>query len=141
MFVLELEEDGRAELPEDLCAFALLLTDDSAWERARDKGRMPKPVAGEAALGVLHAAHSTGKHIPHDLSVVGVDGIAEGSSFWPSLTTVRQPLAQAGALAVEAIVRTIRSTRGRTRGEEAQGGQPSLLQPELVLRESSRPVA
>ena len=54
--MLELEEDGRAELPEDLCAFAQLLTDDSAWERARDKGRMPKAVAGEAALRVLHAA-------------------------------------------------------------------------------------
>ncbi len=94
----------------------------------------------QMALGVLHAAHSAGKRIPEDLSVVGVDGIAEGSSFWPPLTTVRQPLAQAGALAVEAIVRTIRATRGRIRADEAPGSQPSLLQPELVVRESSRRV-
>jgi LacI family transcriptional regulator len=92
----------------------------------------------QMALGVLYASHGTGKRIPEELSVVGVDGIAEGSSFWPPLTTVRQPLAQAGALAVEAIVRAIRVTRGATRGEEAPGLQASLLQPELVVRESSR---
>ena len=95
----------------------------------------------QMALGVLHAAHRAGKRIPEQLSVVGADGIAEGSSFWPPLTTVRQPLADAGALAVEAIVRTIRATRPGARGEEAPGIQATLLQPELVVRESSRRVA
>lgn len=54
--MLELKEDGAAELPEDLLAFAQLLTDDGVWARARDKGRMPKPVGGAQALRVLHAA-------------------------------------------------------------------------------------
>ncbi|KJA29063.1 hypothetical protein HYPSUDRAFT_177169 [Hypholoma sublateritium FD-334 SS-4] len=56
VFVLELQEDGTAELPEDLLAFTQLLADDTAWARARDKGRMPKPVASAPALRVLHAA-------------------------------------------------------------------------------------
>lgn len=94
----------------------------------------------QMALGVLHAAHSAGKRIPEDLSVVGADGIAEGSSYWPPLTTVRQPLARAGGLAVEAIVRAIKGSRGAGRGEEPPGIQTSLLEPELVVRASSRRV-
>ncbi len=95
----------------------------------------------QMALGVLHAAHRAGRRIPEELSVVGADGIAEGSSFWPPLTTVRQPLADAGALAVEAIIRTIRAARPGTRPADAQAAHPSLLQPELVVRDSSRRVA
>ena len=50
----------------------------------------------QMALGVLHAAHRLGRRIPDELSVVGVDDIAEGSHFWPPLTTVHQPLRDAG---------------------------------------------
>jgi LacI family transcriptional regulator len=94
----------------------------------------------QMALGVLHAAHEAGKRIPDELSVVGADGIVEGSSFWPSLTTVRQPLAEAGALAVEAIVRTIRAARPGARPQDVPPPPASLLQPELLIRDSSRPV-
>ena len=39
----------------------------------------------QMALGVLHAAHVLGRRVPEDLSVVGVDNLAEGSHFWPPL--------------------------------------------------------
>jgi LacI family transcriptional regulator len=94
----------------------------------------------QMALGVLHAAHRAGTRIPNELSVVGADGIVEGSSFWPPLTTVRQPLADAGAHAVEAMIQTLRTTRSNGRSEEPPTIQTSLLQPELVVRESSRRV-
>jgi DNA-binding LacI/PurR family transcriptional regulator len=95
----------------------------------------------QMALGVLHAAHRAGRRIPAELSVVGVDGIVEGSSFWPPLTTVRQPLDHAGGLAVEAIIRSIKANRPGARVEDGSVGHPSVLQPELVIRESSRPIA
>ena len=50
----------------------------------------------QMALGVLHAAHRVGMRIPDELSVVGVDDMAEGSHFWPPLTTIHQPLTDAG---------------------------------------------
>ena len=62
----------------------------------------------QMALGVLHAAHTLGRRVPEDLSVVGVDNIPEGSHFWPPLTTVHQPLGDAGVLAVEGVDDAIR---------------------------------
>jgi LacI family transcriptional regulator len=95
----------------------------------------------QMALGVMHAAHRLGLSIPEGLSVVGVDDIAEGSHFWPPLTTVRQPLRDAGALAVEIVVRAIRVARPGRQPEEADLPRVNLLQPTLIVRQSSRPVA
>ena len=93
----------------------------------------------QMALGVMHAAHRLGLRIPDQLSVVGVDDIAEGSHFWPPLTTVGQPLADAGALAVEVVVQAIRAARPGRQPEDAQVEWVNLLQPRLIVRESSRP--
>jgi LacI family transcriptional regulator len=87
----------------------------------------------QMALGALYAAHRLGRQVPEDLSIVGVDCIPESAHFWPPLTTVRQRLREAGAQAVEQLHRMIQAeppTPGLT-----------LLQPELIVRESSRPVA
>ena len=92
----------------------------------------------QMALGVLHAAHRLGRRVPDDLSVVGVDNIAEASHFWPALTTVDQPLRDAGALAVREIDGAIRRARLPRRGQESPAGQMTLLKPELIVRDSSR---
>jgi LacI family transcriptional regulator len=67
---------------------------------------------------------------------VGVDNIPEASHFWPPLTTVDQPLDQAGALAVKRIGKLINTWR--TRGVDEPAPEATLLQPTLVIRESSR---
>jgi len=89
------------------------------------------------ALGVLYAAHRLGKIVPDELSVVGVDNIAEASHFWPPLTTVHQPLGDAGELAVKEIDELIGWSRQTRRTSE---GIPemTLLEPTLIVRESSR---
>jgi len=92
----------------------------------------------QMALGVLHRAHSFARRIPEDLSVVGVDNIAEASHFWPSLTTVHQPLSDAGALAVREIDSAIGRARDMRRGPNAAIAEVTLLKPELIVRESSR---
>ncbi|MBI3748405.1 MAG: LacI family DNA-binding transcriptional regulator [Chloroflexi bacterium] len=93
----------------------------------------------QMALGVMHAAHRLGRRIPDELSVVGVDNIAEASHFWPALTTVDQPLRDAGGLAVRELDGAIRRARAARRGQDGAPAPRTLLQPKLVIRESSRP--
>jgi LacI family transcriptional regulator len=92
----------------------------------------------QMALGVLHGAHRLGRRVPDDLSVVGVDNIAEGSHFWPSLTTVHQPLRDAGAFAVQQIDELIQEANQPRRTGESPVDQITLLEPKLIVRESSR---
>jgi LacI family transcriptional regulator len=94
----------------------------------------------QMALGVLHAAHSRGIRVPEQLSVVGVDNIPEASHFWPPLTTVHQPLGEAGELAVQDIDDLIgRSSQSRRAADLTP--EMTLLEPTLIVRESSRAVA
>ncbi len=93
----------------------------------------------QMALGVLHAAHRLGKHVPEELSVVGVDNIAEASHFWPPLTTVHQPLGDAGELAVQELDELI-GRSGQSRRTTEVVPEMTLLEPSLIVRESSRRV-
>ncbi len=95
----------------------------------------------QMALGVLHGAHRLGRRVPDDLAVVGVDNIAEASHFWPALTTVHQPLREAGAQAVQAIVASIGRQGQTRRSHETVAPQAILLRPELIIRESSRAIS
>ena len=92
----------------------------------------------QMALGVMHAAHRLGRRIPEELSVVGVDNIAESSHFWPALTTVDQPLRDAGGLAVRELDSAIRRARTLRRGQDPGPTPRTLLQPQLIVRGSSR---
>jgi len=91
----------------------------------------------QMALGVLHAAHRLGRRIPEDLSIVGVDNTPDSAHYWPPLTTVRQRLREAGALIVQEI-----DTLIETADDQEETAPPApvvkLLQPELIIRESSR---
>jgi len=93
----------------------------------------------QMALGVLHAAHTLGRRVPGDLSVVGVDNMPEGSHFWPPLTTVHQPLGDAGVLAVERVDDAIRRLTSRRSFPNAMEPLTTQLQPKVIVRESSRP--
>src|SRR4051794_34517189 len=58
----------------------------------------------QIALGALHVANARGIPIPEKLAVVGFDGLPETAQFTPSLTTVRQPLAELGKVAVQELM-------------------------------------
>jgi LacI family transcriptional regulator len=70
---------------------------------------------------------------------VGVDNIAESSHFWPPLTTVDQPLADVGALAVNAMDLALRQPASG-HGPDGDPVLPpsTMLRPQLVVRQSSR---
>ncbi|GAB3654397.1 LacI family DNA-binding transcriptional regulator [Glycomyces tarimensis] len=63
-------------------------------------------VAGndEIAIGVLAAAKELGIDVPGELSVTGFDDTPQTEWTTPSLTSVRQPLAGMGRMAVETVL-------------------------------------
>jgi LacI family transcriptional regulator len=60
------------------------------------------------AVGAIRIARSRGIRIPDELSIVGFDDSAYATVVHPALTTVRQPLAEMGATAVDLLVRLMR---------------------------------
>ncbi len=63
------------------------------------------------AIGAMQAARERGLRIPEDLSIVGFDDTEEAAIVTPALTTVRQPLAELGRMAVSLLVRLIDKQR------------------------------
>jgi LacI family transcriptional regulator, galactose operon repressor len=57
------------------------------------------------AVGAMRVARSREVGIPDELSVVGFDDSAYATVVHPALTTVRQPLAEMGATAVDLLMR------------------------------------
>lgn len=88
----------------------------------------------DMAAGVMSMAHRKGLSVPQDVSVVGFDDTIAGI-VWPELTTIRQPIAEIGATAIDIIVENIRLIRA--------GSTPNiknhLIEHTLMLRESAAP--
>jgi LacI family transcriptional regulator len=66
----------------------------------------------QMALGALQVANGRGIRIPDQLAVVGFDGLPEAAQFTPSLTTIRQPLAEMGRQAVRELVAALKADAG-----------------------------
>lgn len=83
------------------------------------------------AVGTLHAAGRLGLRVPEDLSIVTYDDMPLADYLIPPLTTIRMPLAELGAAAVDALV------------EQLLGGDPRDVvvpgEPEVVVRGSTGP--
>lgn len=87
---------------------------------ARDmlKNAVPKPTAvlcfnDMTAMAVYRAAHELGLDIPHDLSVVGFDGVSFTELMGPPLTTVNTFPTERGRRAARLLLRVIRNQVGR----------------------------
>jgi LacI family transcriptional regulator len=81
------------------------------------------------AIGAMRVARERGLRVPEDISIVGFDDSEQSAIVYPSLTTVRQPLAEMGRMAVSLLVRLLESRAIQGIGIE--------LQTRLVVRESS----
>jgi LacI family transcriptional regulator len=84
-----------------------------------------------AAIGAIRAFMNQGLRVPEDISVVGFDDIQGAAFHNPSLTTIRQPLHEMGAVAARILLQRIRG----------QATFPDVvpIHPELVIRESTCP--
>ncbi|WP_263355685.1 LacI family DNA-binding transcriptional regulator [Acidicapsa ligni] len=86
-----------------------------------------------SAIGAFRAFDRHHWTIPRDCSVVGFDDIYLAQLVRPALTTMRQPLEQMGAIAVENLLGQIKS---KTSVPSAKV-QTNIVQAELVIREST----
>ena len=83
------------------------------------------------AVGTLRVARELGLRVPEDLSVVGFDDSEQAAIVTPALTTVRQPLAEMGRMAVSLLLRLLENQRVEALNVE--------LATRLVVRASTAP--
>ena len=83
------------------------------------------------AVGVFHAAWELHREVPSDLSVIAYDDMPLADYMRPPLTTIRMPLSELGAAAVEALV------------SQLSGHEPRDVtvaeKPQVVVRSSTAP--
>jgi LacI family transcriptional regulator len=68
--------------------------------------RLPRAVVcanDQTAIGVMKALQRADLGVPADIAITGFDGIQLGEHLQPSLTTVVQPMARLGGIAVDLI--------------------------------------
>ncbi|GAA1650082.1 LacI family DNA-binding transcriptional regulator [Actinoplanes couchii] len=80
------------------------------------------------AIGLLRACHAAGIAVPGHLSVVGFDDIFGADLTTPSLTTVRSPLTEMGAVAIRSLLAAVNG---------AVPVVPETLATELIIRAST----
>jgi LacI family transcriptional regulator len=80
------------------------------------------------AIGAIRAVQEVGLHVPGDISFVGFDDLPIATQFDVKLTTVRQPIVQFGARAVETLIDLIENGTKPTRR--------IIMDTELVIRDS-----
>jgi LacI family transcriptional regulator len=81
------------------------------------------------AFGAMEAVKSFGLNVGQDVSIIGFDDIFMASQTYPSLTTVRQPLAEMGETAFELLVTLLEERPVRTLRRE--------LPTDLIIRQST----
>ena len=80
------------------------------------------------AIGAYQAIQNQGLRIPQDISIMGYDDIELARYLFPSLSTISQPKAELGRLAVETLLQRIQ--------EPNENYRTLVLEPACILRES-----
>lgn len=102
--------------------------------------RGPAPTAifaacDEIALGAMAALRQAGLRVPEDVSVIGVDD--HDMAAVVGLTTVAQPAAEQGRLAVVTLLGALGDAGGHC--QSTKGVPPVILPTRLTVRESTGP--
>ena len=111
----------------------------SGYKQGRLIARDPRVTAVFAAndamaLGLQRALWEAGRTVPDEVSVVGFDDVPESGYLVPPLTTVHQDFDEVGHRAVQLLLEQL------TEPEAAMAASSrSLIEPELVIRESTAP--
>ena len=81
----------------------------------------------DMAAATVAVAHRKHLDVPSDITVTGFDDTDLASSIWPELTTIRQPIREMTARAVEMIAEKARSRRPASKAEEEHVTMPYKL--------------
>jgi LacI family transcriptional regulator len=84
--------------------------------------------ADSVALGMIAGLFDGGVRVPHEMAVIGFDGIAEGRFSRPRLTTIAHPLDQLVEIGLSALLCQIEDSEAPT--------EHRMLEPQLIVRES-----
>ncbi|EFL27463.1 LacI family transcriptional repressor [Streptomyces himastatinicus ATCC 53653] len=108
---------------------------ERAAERLVHMTREERPTAVIAAndmvaFALISALGVRGVSVPDEVSVMGFDGLEFGARFNPRLTTVRQPIADMGVIAIDLAEKLLKD------GETGH----VVLAPDLLIRESTAEV-
>ncbi|GAA4259000.1 LacI family DNA-binding transcriptional regulator [Dactylosporangium darangshiense] len=123
--------------PAELMRFVTEPNEEQGHAAACELLDLPEPPTAllafndKIAVGALRAAAERGLRVPDDLSVAGFDDIEVSRATRPMLTTVRQPLAELGRMAVTMLLRMMG-------GHELDALHVELAT-ELVVRDSTAP--
>ena len=117
----------------DVCAFREA---DGRHAALRALRRAPAPTAllcasDEIAMGAYAAAAELGMSVPGEVAITGWDDIPVARFLSPSLTTVRQPLAELGTRAAALLHAAIEAGEG-----EGAPAEVATLATEIVIRGS-----
>jgi len=107
-----------------------------AAERMLSGGNRPTAIFAsndDMAAATVNVAHRAGLDVPGDLSVVGFDDTSPAATVWPELTTIRQPIAEMAAAAIELLIAELRNNG------EALGENDRVFRHQLIVRGSSAP--
>jgi LacI family transcriptional regulator len=83
------------------------------------------------AIGALRAIREVGQRVPQDIAIAGFDDMPFAERTDPSLTTVKQPIHQAGFAAAETLIDLIAHPRSEAKH--------IILPTELIIRASTNP--
>lgn len=127
-------EAGNEERPEWVTESKLTLEDgENAMLQILDSGRqLPSAVlcvTDIVAIGAMRAIHSRGLQTGKDISLMGYDGLAVGAYTMPALTTMTQPLIDAGEQLGSMLLDVIDG--------EAPASRQVLVNAKLVERDST----
>jgi len=109
-----------------------------AAEQMLAKAKRPSAIFAsndDMAAAAVAVAHRLRLDVPSDLTIAGFDDTPLASTIWPTLTTVRQPIASMARKSVEFLVQEI----GLIRHGQTLGPLQHILKFSLVKRESSGP--
>ncbi len=106
-------------------------------------GRKNRPTAifasnDEMAAGALFAARLSGVSIPEELSIVGFEDSPFSRQTWPKLTTAHQPNK---FIAQQAVSLLIANVQGKSSEQIQESNMVRSFSPQLVIRDSTGPVA
>ncbi len=126
------EKHGMTPIELDSGGIGLGAGERAAEELVSLRERPTAVVTGNdlVAFALISSLGSRGMSVPGDVSVVGFDGLPFGARSNPPLTSVQQPIAEMGRIAIRLA-------------EQAASGGPVehvVLQPQLLVRSSTRPV-
>lgn len=80
------------------------------------------------AVGALKALYQLGKDVPHDVKIIGFDGISL-TTVVPELTTIAQPISEMGKCAIQSLMKLI--------NKEPVDCTVNELNVELIVRQST----